>query len=246
MTATTTITVTNSPLNTTRVIQSACTYLASNYNASMELIAEMPSHERYYLYSDNYLAVLVSPRDCNDPRLARSINETPSRYDASKIPNQFMVFSCRQYLNGAKDFNLSDHIWTTINNQSGTPLSESYPDIAFPQAYYDKTCVGNIPAAFAAFKTGANEYNGIGSNDTAFRTGQDRGVYQTYKLALYIFAARLLNQGAPLSALANLMRTRALSGGFYTGCDASFSNVGTFTNTETTCLAIMAMEAVFG
>jgi hypothetical protein len=112
MTATTTITVTSSPLNTTRVIQSACRYLASNYNASTELIAETPSHERYYPYSDNYLAVLVLPRDCNYPGLAKSINETLSRYDASKIPNNYMVFSCRQYLNGAKDFNLSDHIWT--------------------------------------------------------------------------------------------------------------------------------------
>lgn len=65
-----------------------------------------------------------------------------------------------------------------------------------------------------------------------------------YKLALYVFTAGLLNQTVPLSALVNLARMQAPSGGFYTGYDANFSNDGTSTNTETTSLAIMALEAV--
>jgi len=102
----------------------------------------------------------------------------------------------------------------------------------------------NIPAALAAFNTGAKEYNEIGFNDTPFRVGSSRGIYQTYKLALYIYTARLLNQTVPLSALVNMMRMQAPNGGFYTGYDVSFSHDSASTNTETTCLTIMALEAV--
>jgi len=95
-------------------------------------------------------------------------------------------------------------------------------------------------------------YNGIGFNDTAFRVGQSEGVYQTYKLALYIYSAELLGPKVPLSGvLAELMRLEAPNGGFYTGYDnvileddaILLGNINiNSTNTETTCLAIMALE----
>ncbi len=225
-------------------IRSACTYLASNYVNSSGLIAETPSHARYYLYSDNYLATLILPKDCNSSSLAMKIDEELSRYDSSAIPNQYMVFGCKLDFQGTNDYALSGDIWTTVNNQSGAPLDGSYADIAFLQAYYDARCGQNASRALEAFSAGGSLYDGVGFNDTPFRVGGSRGVHQTYKLALYIYTAALLGQTVPLNALADLLLMQTHDGGFYTGYDASLSRGGATTNTETTCLAIMALESV--
>jgi hypothetical protein len=250
-TITTAATVTVSPLDASQEVQSACTYLGSNYNTSVGLIAETPSHTRYFLYSDNFLAALAMPRGCPIPPHSRipiyeNINSTLSKYNSSQIPNQFMVFQCKWYFQGSHDYDLSGDIWTTVNNQTGLPLNASaYADVAFLQAYYDVTCLHNIPAAITVYNTGADMYNGVGFNDTPFQIGQSKGIYQTYKLAFYIYTAILLNQTVPLSALVNMARMQAPNGGFYTGYDDGFSNDNTSTNTETTCLAIMALRALF-
>ena len=229
----------------TQEIQSACTYLASNYSASLGLIAETPSHARYYLYSDNFLATLVLPNDCNNPSLAKNITSTLSRYDPSKIPNQYMALECQWNFNASNDYDLNGPIWTTVNNGNGFLSPNDYADVAFLQAYYDAECSHNSGGALTLFQTGNQTYNGIGFNDTAFQEDNSKGVYQTYKLALYIYTARLLSETVPLSALVNMARMQAPSGGFYTGYDASYSNNHTSTNTETTCLAIMALEVAF-
>lgn len=220
---------------------SACTYLASNYNPSVGLIAETPSHARYFLYSDNFLAALALQNDCNNPSLAESINKTLSEYNASKYPNQFMAFNCKQYFQGSEDVNVNDSVWSTINNQPGAPLNASYADIAFLQVYYSAKCLNNTSGAIILFNAAASMYDGTGFNDTAFRQGSSQGIYQTYKLALYIYVAKLLDQPFPPSVLANLMKMQAPNGGYYTGYAANFSNEGTSTNTETTSLAVLAL-----
>jgi hypothetical protein len=246
--AETTATVTTrSIFNATQEIRSACSYIVSNYENSTGLVAETPSLERFFLYSDNFLATLVLSNGCGNPSLAQSVNHTLSRYDASRFPNQYMAFECEgPFFEGSEDYHISGDVWTTVNNKSGTPLNDSYADIAFLQAYYDKECSKNVPAAIAAFDAGASEYNGIGFTDMAFQTGQSAGVYQTYKLALYIYTAELLNQTAPLSAVVNMVRMQnSTTGGFYTGYDALLTPIGT-TNTETTCLSVMALVDAFG
>jgi hypothetical protein len=241
-TATTTITITESPFDAVHEVQLACAYLESNYNASLGLVSETPSHERFFLNSDNYLASLVLSRECGNPGLAERINQTLARYNAQNFPNQFMVFSCREDFNGSTNYNLSGKIWTTINNQPGGPLKDGYADIAFLQAYYEKMCAGNAPGALAAFNAGAAEYNGIGFNDSAFREGPSHGIYQTYKLALYIYVSELLGQLVPLSALTSLLQMQASDGGFYTGYYPGLTHGNTTTNTETTSLTILALS----
>jgi len=241
-TATTKTTVTGNPFDATHEVQLACAYLESNYNASLGLISETPSHESYFLNSDNYVASFVLSRECGNPGLAKQINQTLARYDAQDYPNQYMVFGCREYFNGSMNYTLSGTVRTTINNQSGGPLNDSYADIAFLQAYYEKMCAGNAAGALVAFDAGAAEYNGVGFNDTAFREGQSQGIYQTYKLALYIYVAELLGQKVPLSALTSLLQMQAPGGGFYTGYYPDLSHGSTNTNTETTSLAILALS----
>ena len=95
------------------------------------------------------------------------------------------------------------------------------------------------------FNIGAEMYDGIGFNDTAFQQGSAGGVYQTYKLALYIYVANELGEQVPSSVFTNLMRMQNTdSGGFCTGYLSNFSNDNTSTNTETTCLAILELESV--
>jgi len=241
-TITTTFTVTESPFDAAHEVRLACTFLESDFNASLGLISETPSHEHYFLNSDNYLASLVLSRECGNSGMAERINQTLARYDAQEFPNQFMVFSCREDLNGSENYNLSRKVSTTINNQSGGPLSDSYADIAFLRAYYETMCAGSTLGALAAFSAGAAEYNGIGFNDTAFRGGQSQGIYQTYKLALYIYVAELLGQRIPLSALTSLLQMQATDGGFYTGYYSDLAH-GNTTNTETTSLAILSLSS---
>jgi len=241
-TAITTVSVTGSPFDAAHEVQLACAYLESDYNASLGLVWETPSHERFFLYSDNYLASLVLSRECGNLGLAERINQTLARYNAQEFPNQYMVFSCREDLNGSENYNLSGKVWTTINNRSGGPLNESYADIAFLQAYYEKMCAGSAFGALEAFDAGAAEYNGIGFNDTAFQEGQNQGIYQTYKLALYIYAVELLGQRVPLSALESLLQMQAPDGGFYSGYYLGLTHGNTTTNTETTSLAILALS----
>jgi len=250
---TTTLTTTALPpqFNASEEIQSACNYLESNYNPQMGLISVTPGQGQYFLYSDNYLATLVLSGTCKDPTLANSMNGTldQPQDSPSNIPNQYMVLGCKgPYFDGSKDYDLSGEVWTTINNQPGAPLNDSYADIAFLQAYYDKACTGNTSAAQTAFDAGAEAFNGIGITDIVYSSPQSSSYhqYQTYKLALYVYTATLLGQKVPLSALVNLIRMQSTSGGFYTGYDASYSDDGTLTNTETTCLAIMALQAAIG
>jgi hypothetical protein len=240
-TTTTTFTVTGNPFEAVREVQLACGYLESNFNASVGLVSDTQSHERYFLNSDNYLASLALSRECGNHGLAVRINQTLARYGAQEFPNQYMVFGCRDDLNGSKDYDLSGNVWITINNQSGGPLSSSYADIAFLQAYYEKICAGNAPLAFAIFNVGTAEYNGLGFNDTVFRGGQTQGIYQTYKLALYIYVAELLGQRIPVSTLTTLLQMQAPDGGFYTGYYPGLTHGSTTTNTETTSLAILAL-----
>jgi hypothetical protein len=155
-----------------------------------------------------------------------------------------MALECLWHFNASKDYDLKGPIWTTVNNQSGLLSPNEYADVAFLQAYYDAMCSHNSSGALSLFEMGAQLYNGTGFIDQPFLTGSAGGVFQTYKLALYVYTARLLDQTVPLSALVNLARMQAPSGGFYTGYDANFSNDGTLTNTETTCLAILALEAI--
>ena len=85
---------------------------------------------------------------------------------------------------------MSSLVATTANNRSRVWLSDSYAGIAFLQSYSYKVCAPDPFSSITAFDAGANEFNGIGFNDTAFRNeAPPGGIYQTYKLALYIIAS---------------------------------------------------------
>lgn len=65
-------------------------------------------------------------------------------------------------------------------------------------------------------------------------------------LPRHVYASALLRQPANPAEVSILLSTQAPGGGFYTGYDSGLSHEGTSTNTETTSLAILALNAVTG
>lgn len=242
-----------------QVLCRAVDYLCGNYNASIDLICVSPDSEElrdtYFIYSDNYLANMVlRDYDSSNSTLtgtASSITSAMQNFTAGiDIVNQYTVLTealtvDMRVFNNSADFNLTTvdgaDIRTTQNNQSGPLNPADYADIAFLQAiYYHELGMKN--ESMAAYQYGLDLFDGIGFKDDAFS-----GTYQTYKLALYIYATKLLSQDTlwgldfDIRAFCTLVTMQQPDGGFATGYDSELQ-VTTFTNTETTSLAILALD----
>lgn len=83
-------------------------------------------------------------------------------------------------------------------------------------------------------------FDGIGFQDKAFN-----GAYETYKLALAIYVAQIVNidmkDGDKILEI--LLKMQDTSGGFHTHYDENFNPMGD-TNTETTSFALLAIHSV--
>jgi hypothetical protein len=140
-------------------------------------------------------------------------------------------------------------IETTVND--GSPLcaapSQNYADLLFLQAvYYHRT--ENSTEALEFYNLGAKDFDGIGIKDAAFTSpGPGHGEYQTYKIALYIYASACLGQSKSDSNFPKLepillSQQDNATGGFYTGYTAGLQHGSSTVNTETTALAALALE----
>lgn len=232
----------------------AVNYLVENYNSTVGLIPEVPGGNTYWLYSDNYLASLALERyDSQYPwnltitNIAANIEGNLSKYIAGvpNVLNQYMVLdSPIAAFNTSNSYTVSNYagavINITLNNGIGVLYPANYADIAFLEAIYYNNA-SQVKNANDSYQIGVKMYDGNGMSDSVFQTGAQKGQYQTYKLALYIYASEALGYQFPQSAEADLLRMQGASGGFYTGYDANFSDNGTNTNVETTSLAILAL-----
>jgi hypothetical protein len=223
-------------------------YLLKRYNPHLGLIPETPGSCVYWLYSDNFLAAkaLMQYGQDNSTILAigQNISATVQR-DSAQIgtDNQYATSfgggPCQ--IHNASNYNVSSsdgaQIKTTLNNGTGYLSEKQYADVAFLTAIclYDQ---GNDSGAMSAYGIGWSMFDGVGFRDLPYnQTGQ----YQTFKVALYVYASDILKQPVNETALTTLLRMQAENGGFYTGYNSSFSPDRTLTNTETTSLAILAL-----
>ncbi|MGP8124848.1 MAG: hypothetical protein ACLQEQ_03150 [Nitrososphaerales archaeon] len=252
-----------------REIQAGIDYLVSNYNPHVGLISEAPHSDVYWLDSDNFLAALAlnsSNWSSNSTitAIADNISRTLARYAPSlgNATNQYMLLSsywkgsCSLY--SANNYTITyignAKIMVTLNNGSGSLSETQYADVAFLQAICNLH-QGNITGWSQGFSDGVRFFNGVGVvndtvvgfNDTAFQEGSSKGIYQTYKLALDVYATESqcepFNQATYQLALTTLLQMQAPDGGFYTGYNPDLSINGT-TNVETTSLALLAMSTV--
>ena len=232
-------------------VRPALNYLAENYNATLGLIPATPHGSAYYLYSDNFLASLALQNHASDNATLTTIasNISDSVQTLLKLVpnpvNQYMVLTrCVGLINGSRDYVISHidgaAVLTTQNNETSPLNPADFADTALIVALADH-CSGQDQDAFAAFHQATPLYDGTGFKDLAYQTGAEKGQYQTYKLALYIYVAEVLGYQYPAGMRSNLLRMQAPSGGFYTGFYANLSTGTMTTNTETTSLAILAL-----
>jgi len=238
-------------------------YFANNYDSTTGLIPETPGSNTFWLYSDNYLAVLaISRYDASNQStagFASSLHVALEGYAAtlpsSLSQSQFTAlnstaasFGCSadfaiSWVQGAQPAQGSGAavLKTTANNQGPACASENYADLLFLQAlYYHR--LGNSNASSTYYQLGSADFDGKGLADRAY----NGTVYQTYKLALYVYTSSCLGHasGADFAAANSTLFAMqdTSTGGFYTGYNTSLSHSGTSINTETTALAALALE----
>jgi hypothetical protein len=237
-------------------------YFVHSYSPTVGLISETPGGSTFWLYSDNYLSALAISR--YDPKnlstsgfvsalltafggyastlpsdLARNqytaLNSTTASFDCSA--NYTLSWASAQETQTGGSASLK----TTANDHSPACASENYADLLFLQAlYYHR--LGNGSEASQYYNLAAADFDGKGVADIAF----NGSLYQTYKLALFVYTSSCLGRAAGTgfgAALDTLLRMQDNStGGFYTGYTPALSHDGTTVNTETTALAALALE----
>lgn len=251
-------------------------YFANNYDVTTGLIAESPGSHTYWLYSDNYLAVLALER--YDPGNSSTISfsaavDVALRGYLATAPeslgqNQYSALnSTSAYFDCSADFaiswtragmpvggNGSTVVMTTANSQNPSCASQNYADLLLLRAIHEQE-VGNTTGALALYRLAANDFDGYGFRDLANInvSTYSPSAYQTYKLALFVYATYFFGQqrSSPQlqPALGALFFLQSNStGGFTTGYSRNSLALGLGitpsggVNTETTALAALALE----
>ncbi len=231
-------------------LNGAVNYLAKNYNPRYGLISEVDGGNIFWVYGDNYLAYLVLKYfDSNNRTLldiAENISSTLSYYLQTynfEPLNKFNVLGgSTPYFNISLTFYLTDNVRVDLNNGTGVLDPRSYGDVAFLMAlhYYR---IGDYKKANDYFDIGARMFDGFGINDLPYREGDSKGIYQTYKLGLYVIACKVLGKNVPDAVVKRIRSLQAPNGGFLTGYYANGTiPSGVVTNTETTAIIVYAFS----
>jgi len=236
----------------TEEVGKAASYLAKNYDRTVGLVPETPDSCVFWLYSDNFLAATAllqyghAHGNATLATIAANILTSLSKYQRQLdgAGNQYaLLISSPCEVNSSHDYTVSvSHgvqIKATLNNGTGELSDHHYADVAFLKAICFAQPGGNLTQASQEYALGRNLFDGTGFKDLPYN---ETGQYQTYKLALFIYASAVLKQPVNGTALSTLLSMQAQDGGFYTGYDVDHSHAGTLTNTETTSLAILALS----
>jgi hypothetical protein len=88
-------------------------------------------------------------------------------------------------------------------------------------------------------------FDGRGLIDESYKdgSGSEHSIYQTYKLALYLYTLQATGTYY-YGEEDNLLRSQGLDGGFHTGYDQIGTYAGTRENAETTSIAIIAISSL--
>jgi hypothetical protein len=242
-------------------LQSACSFLKTLYNPALQLVRSTPTSNVYYIASDNLLAAkALSP--C-DKTTSQAINQSirsccNNGYDGM-----------HEVVLGVK-ITLPIHTSTTVtvaNSSQGKLFRNITPAAAggdytilwqvhnssgvFPDCVYADTTVytalelkleGNNTGVQHQMDCLAVMFDGHGMVDEPYKdgTGLEHGIYETYKLALYLYALQTTS-AYYFGEQDILLRSQGLDGGFHTGYDQQGTYAGTQENAETTSTAMIGM-----
>lgn len=214
-------------------------FLVNLVHPDLNLLPEFKGHNVVWLYHDNYLAAKVLTK--THPTVAAKITAAIRKYGVTRSGKIELLFGeaslpLRRYelRDVAKEgaFTIRSEFTTdALNNDFA-----NYADLLCFAAIAEEDIViarSHLDEAYAM-------WDGIGFQDQASRKVK---IYATYKLALYLLAARRFEHDATIlkPIQQRLLSMQAESGGWITDYKADKSPVG-FANVETTSLAILALE----
>ncbi len=270
--------LTRSPVPADQVrLNRAVDYFASNYNATVGLIPETPGSSTYWLYSDNFLAIIAlsryDPGNQSTSTFSGALEAAFSGYEAtmpgSLTHNQYLAlnssaayFACSSSHQiswtgtAGTAANASAVLMTASNDLGPSCATQNYADLLLLQALYQRR-LGNTAESLDLYRNASTDFDGYGFRDLAYtsNSSSSHGVYQTYKVALFVYTTYCLGQQsssnlAPAIRVLYYMQANS-TGGFQTGYVANIlSGPGLpitpngSTNTETTALAALALELI--
>ena len=242
--------------------QAACSFLKSLYNPSLMLVRGTPNSGIYHIASDNLL-VEKALSSC-DPATSQAINQSISSCcdsGSDQMHEGLLGVGIHTPINNAAIYTVANStagklfrgtsptngggnytvLWE-VHNATGTFHDCTYADVTVYTAL-ELRLKGNGTGAQHEMDCLTAMFDGRGMVDEAYKDGlaMEHGIYQSYKLALYIYAQQKIS-GTYFYGEENLFRLQGPDGGFHTGYDQIGTYAGTQENAETTSIAMIAIS----
>ncbi len=226
-----------------KALQRGRSFLLNLLDRDLGLMPEYRGANVYWLLHDNYLAAKLLAR--SDPKIAQRILSAIRREGVYEYGRIGLIFGedargLPFHESHLVEVRRVGHKVIRTEKESNKVIGgwEDYADLLLLACIAE----GNRPAARRDWTAAMRFWDGKGFLDAAARHD---GRYATYKLALALIAASRLSPRAqpPEGLLDRLLAMQGDSGGWITDYDASGKGIGV-ANVETTCLAILGIEAL--
>jgi hypothetical protein len=217
-------------------------FLTNLFDPELNLLPEYNGAKVYWLFHDNYLAAKVLAG--TDPKLAKRIIDAIHREGVTNSGKIEIVFAEAEKPLPFRHYELKEVrrvgeklIKTEIATDKPMAGWEQYADLLLLASIAEK----DKAKAREHWDAAIQMWDGNGFMDAATRHNH---IYSTYKLGLALMAAnRLSPKFAPPSGLKEkLFHLQDAPGGWITDYNAAGERIGV-ANVETTCLAILGLEA---
>src|SRR5712691_11863624 len=249
-------------------VDSACYFFFNLRNVYLDLLAETPGSNFFYVASDNLLAQGaltrctpgVGLRDTGELIRASITNNLCCNKGNDSLHEVLLGHPIQLPIYSANRFNVTSSwpeasmgypfhgpITVYYENHTGTGIlsDAQYGDIA-AYTVLELEREGNHQGALREINLLNWMYDGKGIADDVYRygTGGERGTYQTFKTALYLLALVKTGQHIPAGLEEALFSKQGSDGGFHTGYDSNGNYAGTLENVETTSIVMLALTSL--
>jgi hypothetical protein len=218
-------------------------FLVGLFDPELDLLPEFRGSSTYWLFHDNYLAahLLADVK----PEWSRRIRSALTRFGVTNSGKIEIVFNEAPNPLPFRTYQLTD-----VTTRSGKRIRTEWVTtnlLTGWEEYADLLLLASMAQAESApdharrdFRRAAALWDGHGFKD---RVVQKRGIYATYKLALYLIAAERLKLKTPQAddVRRQLLAMQSAGGGWRT--DYNLDGPIGLANVETTCLALLALRS---
>jgi hypothetical protein len=218
-------------------------FLESLFDPTVDLLPEYRGAQVYWLFHDNYLAARVLA--AGNPALAEKIKSAIGHFGIDHSGKIEIVFGEAKQPLPFRQYQLNEVqrvgekvIKTEVVKDTVLKDWQEYADLLFLAAMAEP----DPNLARRHLDDGLKLWDGAGFMD---RVAAKHHQYATFKLALALIAASKLSvkPAAETAITERLLAQQAKDGGWITDYDEKLKPVG-LANVETTCLAILGLEAV--